>query len=71
MSDERDNDAVYRRQQVDRPARRQSTQPGADTSEGRAGQPAEVAPCYEFVSAEDAFYIGGQVLHPNGDFISS
>lgn len=45
---------------------------GADTPMGRAGQPAEVAPCYVFLASEDASYMSGQVLHPNGgDFISS
>lgn len=32
----------------------------------RAGQPAEVAPCYVFLASDDASYISGQVLHPNG-----
>jgi NAD(P)-dependent dehydrogenase (short-subunit alcohol dehydrogenase family) len=32
----------------------------------RAGQPNEVAPCYVFLASEDASYISGQVLHPNG-----
>ncbi|MGZ3895778.1 MAG: SDR family oxidoreductase [Flavisolibacter sp.] len=32
----------------------------------RAGQPAEVAPSYLFLACEDASYITGQVLHPNG-----
>eukprot|EP00877_Chromochloris_zofingiensis_P012630 jgi/Chrzof1/7620/Cz02g30150.t1 len=32
----------------------------------RAGQPAEVAPCYVFLASEDASYISGQTLHPNG-----
>ena len=32
----------------------------------RAGQPNEVAPCYVFLSSEEASYISGQVLHPNG-----
>jgi NAD(P)-dependent dehydrogenase (short-subunit alcohol dehydrogenase family) len=33
---------------------------------GRPGQPAEVAPCYVFLACEDASYMTGQVLHPNG-----
>lgn len=33
---------------------------------GRAGQPVEVAPCYVFLASEDASYMTGQVLHPNG-----
>lgn len=33
----------------------------------RAGQPAEVAPCYLFLASnEDSGYMAGQVLHPNG-----
>lgn len=39
---------------------------GADTPLGRAGEPAEVAPCYVFLASDDASYITGQVLHPNG-----
>lgn len=33
---------------------------------GRAGQPSEVAPAYVFLASEDASYMTGQVLHPNG-----
>ena len=32
----------------------------------RAGQPNEVAPSYVFLASEDASYISGQILHPNG-----
>ncbi len=32
----------------------------------RAGEPNEVAPCYLFLASEEASYITGQVLHPNG-----
>ncbi|QSJ20460.1 SDR family oxidoreductase [Nostoc sp. UHCC 0702] len=32
----------------------------------RAGQPEEVAPSYVFLASDDASYISGQVLHPNG-----
>jgi NAD(P)-dependent dehydrogenase (short-subunit alcohol dehydrogenase family) len=32
----------------------------------RAGEPAEVAPCYVFLASSDSSYITGQVLHPNG-----
>lgn len=39
---------------------------GTDTPLGRAGQPVEVAPCYVFLASEDASYMTGQVLHPNG-----
>jgi len=33
---------------------------------GRAGQPAEVGPAYVFLASEDASYITGQIIHPNG-----
>lgn len=39
---------------------------GSDTPLGRPGQPAEVAPCYVFLASNDASYITGQILHPNG-----
>jgi len=39
---------------------------GSDTPLGRAGEPEEVAPCYVFLASDDASYITGQVLHPNG-----
>jgi NAD(P)-dependent dehydrogenase (short-subunit alcohol dehydrogenase family) len=39
---------------------------GAQVPMKRAGQPAEVASCFVFLAAEDASYITGQVLHPNG-----
>jgi NAD(P)-dependent dehydrogenase (short-subunit alcohol dehydrogenase family) len=39
---------------------------GKNTALKRPGQPAEVAPCYVFLASEDASYITGQVLHPNG-----
>ena len=29
----------------------------------------EVAPCYVFLASDDASYITGQVLHPNGGTI--
>lgn len=32
----------------------------------RAGQPDEVAPSYIFLASQDASYITGQVIHPNG-----
>lgn len=35
----------------------------------RAGQPAEVAPCYLFLASQDGSYMSGQVLHPNGGTI--
>jgi NAD(P)-dependent dehydrogenase (short-subunit alcohol dehydrogenase family) len=39
---------------------------GKDVPLGRAGEPSEVAPCYVFLASDDASYITGQVLHPNG-----
>lgn len=33
---------------------------------GRPGQPEEVAPSYVFLASDDASYMTGQVLHPNG-----
>jgi NAD(P)-dependent dehydrogenase (short-subunit alcohol dehydrogenase family) len=39
---------------------------GADTPMKRPGQPDEVAPCYVFLASDDASYMTGQVLHPNG-----
>ena len=45
---------------------------GSGTSKApmlRVGQPCEVAPCYVFLAANDASYMIGQVLHPNGGTI--
>jgi NAD(P)-dependent dehydrogenase (short-subunit alcohol dehydrogenase family) len=39
---------------------------GSDVPMGRAGEPAEVAPCFVFLASQDSSYITGQVLHPNG-----
>ena len=39
---------------------------GSDVPLKRAGEPAEVAPSYLFLASEDASYMTGQVLHPNG-----
>jgi NAD(P)-dependent dehydrogenase (short-subunit alcohol dehydrogenase family) len=39
---------------------------GSSTPMKRPGQPNEVAPCYVFLASEEASYISGQVLHPNG-----
>lgn len=39
---------------------------GESTPMGRAGQPNEVAPAFLFLACEDASYMSGQVLHPNG-----
>jgi len=39
---------------------------GANTPMQRPGQPNEVASCFLFLACEDASYITGSVLHPNG-----
>jgi NAD(P)-dependent dehydrogenase (short-subunit alcohol dehydrogenase family) len=39
---------------------------GSDTPLGRPGQPEEIAPSYVFLASDDASYMTGQVLHPNG-----
>jgi NAD(P)-dependent dehydrogenase (short-subunit alcohol dehydrogenase family) len=39
---------------------------GADTPMGRPGEPDEVATCFVFLASDDASYVSGQVLHPNG-----
>lgn len=41
-------------------------QHGSDVPLKRAGEPAEVAPCYMFLACEDSSYMTGQFLHPNG-----
>lgn len=42
---------------------------GESTPMGRPGQPNEVAPSFLFLACEDASYMSGQVLHPNGGTI--
>jgi hypothetical protein len=39
---------------------------GKNSPMGRPGQPDEVAPSYIFLASQDASYISGQVIHPNG-----
>lgn len=39
---------------------------GSDVPMKRAGQPAEVAPCFVFLASSDSSYMTGQILHPNG-----
>ncbi len=39
---------------------------GKDTPMKRPGQPEEVAGCYVFLASDEASYMSGQVLHPNG-----
>lgn len=42
---------------------------GEDVPMGRPGQPNEVAPAFLFLACDDASYMSGQVLHPNGGTI--
>lgn len=42
---------------------------GQSTPMKRPGQPNEVAPSFLFLACEDASYMSGQVLHPNGGTI--
>ncbi len=39
---------------------------GTDVPMKRAGEPAEVATSYLFLASDDASYMTGQILHPNG-----
>lgn len=39
---------------------------GQDVPLGRPGQPDEIAPSFVFLASDDASYMSGQVLHPNG-----
>jgi NAD(P)-dependent dehydrogenase (short-subunit alcohol dehydrogenase family) len=39
---------------------------GTETPMKRPGQPVEVAPSFVFLASEDARYITGQFIHPNG-----
>jgi len=39
---------------------------GSDVPLERPGEPAEIAPSYVFLASDDASYMTGQVLHPNG-----
>jgi NAD(P)-dependent dehydrogenase (short-subunit alcohol dehydrogenase family) len=42
---------------------------GKNTPMGRPGEPNEVAPSFLFLACEDASYMTGQTLHPNGGVI--
>lgn len=46
--------------------RKRVAEHGASAPMQRAGQPNEVAPCYVFLASDDASYMSGQILHPNG-----
>ncbi len=39
---------------------------GKEAPMGRPGQPEEIAPSYVFLASDDASYMAGQILHPNG-----
>lgn len=39
---------------------------GSQVPMERAGEPKEVASCFVFLASDDASYISGQILHPNG-----
>jgi NAD(P)-dependent dehydrogenase (short-subunit alcohol dehydrogenase family) len=39
---------------------------GGEVPMKRVGEPSEVAPSFVFLASEDASYMSGQVLHPNG-----
>lgn len=39
---------------------------GSDSPMHRAGEPEEIAPSYVFLASDDASFMAGQVLHPNG-----
>jgi NAD(P)-dependent dehydrogenase (short-subunit alcohol dehydrogenase family) len=39
---------------------------GQDVPLGRPGQPSEVGPSFVFLASDDASYMTGQILHPNG-----
>jgi NAD(P)-dependent dehydrogenase (short-subunit alcohol dehydrogenase family) len=39
---------------------------GSDVPLKRAGEPEEIAPSFVFLASDDASYMTGQVLHPNG-----
>lgn len=43
---------------------------GRDVPMGRPGQPSEVAPAYVYLASGDSSYLTGQVLHPNGGWVT-
>jgi NAD(P)-dependent dehydrogenase (short-subunit alcohol dehydrogenase family) len=42
---------------------------GSNVPLKRAGQPEEVAPSYVFLASDDASYMTGQIVHPNGGVV--
>ena len=42
---------------------------GKDVPMKRPGQPSEVAPAYVYLASDDASYVTGQIIHPNGGTI--
>ena len=48
------------------PTRRRSRSSARTCRWAAPAQPEEVAPCYVFLASDDASYMTGQVLHPNG-----
>lgn len=45
---------------------------GASTLHGRPAQPDEIAPSFIFLASDDALFMSGEVLHPNGgEFVTS
>jgi len=42
---------------------------GQEAPMARAGQPEEIAPSYVFLASDDASYMAGQILHPNGGIV--
>lgn len=42
---------------------------GESAPMNRAGQPEEIAPCFVFLASNDASYMAGQILHPNGGIV--
>lgn len=43
---------------------------GHDTALGRAGQPAEMAPCYVFLASGESSYVVGETLNANGGMLT-
>jgi NAD(P)-dependent dehydrogenase (short-subunit alcohol dehydrogenase family) len=48
------------------PSAKEVAEFGSDVPMARSGEPEEVAPAFLFLASDDASYMTGQVLHPNG-----